>query len=381
MDIIIHELLGTVLDIIYDGIIICDYNFNILYLNKYATELLNKLNDSNNVIDLNNLIILFPQLKSLILDVEKIIFKNRKIEISISSQNNDMNLEFTFNTLNHSNIFYHVVIIHQIQIKKDDTNINKHLIAYLSHELRNPLQSITLATHLLSSGFNKTYTETIIKSSHDMKKIINDILDLSRIDSDEFVIDMDICNIEQLIDDIIEENICDAELKNLDISKLICDGTPKSLYTDITRISQILNNLITNAIKYSDKGNITIKVSRTIENKAVIFSVIDEGIGIRQEETCNLFKTYKQTSNNNTYKVNSNGLGLCVSQKIANLLGGYITVKSEHKKGSIFSLYHPINLELSGIKNCSEIFSGTLERNILLVDDNILNLSLLHTML
>ena len=253
MDIIIHELLGTVLDIIYDGIIICDYNFNILYLNKYATELLNKLNDSNNVIDLNNLIILFPQLKSLILDVEKIIFKNRKIEISISSQNNDMNLEFTFNTLYHSNIFYHVVIIHQIQIKKDDTNINKHLIAYLSHELRNPLQSITLATHLLSSGFNKTYTETIIKSSHDMKKIINDILDLSRIDSDEFVIDMDICNIEQLIDDIIEENICDAELKNLDISKLICDGTPKSLYTDITRISQILNNLITNAIKYSDK--------------------------------------------------------------------------------------------------------------------------------
>jgi len=364
---IIHDLFGTVLDVINEGIILADSKFNIIFSNNYSTELF---------LEGSGLIELFPQLKPLILDLDQVIFKNRKLEVSINAKN----FELTLNTLDYSNNFYHLVIIHQLQHKKDDTNINKHLIAYLSHELRNPLQSITLATHLLKTNPTKTnYIDTIVKSSYDMKRIINDILDLSKIDSNEFVIDMDICNINQLLDDIIEENIHEAELKNLTISKCISENSPKSLYTDITRISQILNNLITNAIKYSDKGNITIKVD--YEENGVIFSVHDEGIGIRQEEMCNLFKTYKQTSNNNTYKVSSNGLGLCVSQKIANLLGGYITVKSEHKTGSIFSLFHPVNLRLSGLRNCSEILSGFLEGCVLLVDDNILNLSLLHTIL
>lgn len=401
---IIHILLDDILNYIHDGILVTDIDFNIIYKNMYTEKLFMDLyeqliSDKINI----NLIELIPQLK-IIIDNTK-IFKNRKIEINISSNRNaEKILEFTFNTLNTNDKLYHLIMIHTIVQKKDDGG-HKHLIAYFSHELRNPLQSITLAIHLLKSGIKLieetneniiptrtlSYIDTINKSCYDMKRIINDILDLSKIEENEFIIDIEICDMNEIIDNIIDENNNEAQLKKITIIKNINQNVPKSLYTDSTRISQILNNLITNAIKYSDKGTIILDVNRIINNKidGICFSVIDEGIGIRQEEICNLFKPYGTTSNSNPTspkvqnlpKIDSTGLGLCVSQKIAKLLGGHITVKSEHKKGSVFSLYHPITLELSDNKYYIDDYLEILEGNILLVDDNQSNLSLFQILL
>jgi len=269
------------------------------------------------------------------------------------------------------------------------------LMAVLSHELRNPLQGITLSNHLLTTHIKNSaddisnihninpkmikYLEIIGKSCVSMKKIINDVLDLSKIEEKEFNVDLDICNVRLLVETAIGNNINEAEEKNLFLYEEVDSDVPINIYTDFTRIIQVLDNLISNAIKYTEVGKIILKIS-VDKCSDIKFSVVDNGIGIRNDEICKIFKTYGQ-SNNNKLNVNSQGLGLCISQKIANLLGGKITVKSEHKKGSTFSFYHPLKLSMSYDKYETEIQIGNISGNILIVDDDMSNLSLLHTLL
>jgi CheY-like chemotaxis protein len=183
----------------------------------------------------------------------------------------------------------------------------------------------------------------------------------------------------------IEDHKNSATLKGLDIILEIKNTVPKTLYTDEFRLNQILINLISNAIKYSTYGIIKLLVDYDDIEFGVKFSVIDSGNGIKKCEINNLFKQYCQTSCSD--KFDSNGLGLYISQNIANLLGGYISVTSEYSKGSVFTLFHPISLENSGIKKEVSILSNkftSLEKLsclILIVDDNESNLNLLRLML
>lgn len=402
--IITYQLLEDILNTVHDGILIINDNYDIVHCNIYSTQLFSDIYPNlfqnitadmkKNISENENLLKMFPQLINLTNDnTSKKIFKNRKIEIVMEDQNIERSLEFVFNTVVCGGHFYHLVTIHNIiktQNTKNKGMNSKCLMAFLSHELRNPLQSITLANHLIKSGLTQktgfevsqkimSYFDISSRSCQDMKKIINDILDLSRIEANEFIIDMEICDTEVLLNEIIEENINDAKLKGLDIKKIIGPNVPSAIFTDITRTSQILNNLVSNAIKYSKIGTVTIKV--TCDDLANIkFSVIDQGTGIKSNEVNKLFQTYGQTENNKT-NMNSQGLGLCVSQKIANLMGGKITIKTEHTKGSTFTFHHPIKLGMSGNKYEVDLAIGEISGNILLVDDNAANLLLLHTLL
>jgi signal transduction histidine kinase len=396
--IITYQLLDYIMNTIYDGILIIDSFFDIFYGNLYANNLFGELYDG--IFDQNNntnLFDIFPQIKDLIYDTNKKAYKNKKIEISIQDNKSERILEFIFNTVICLGNFFHLVTIHVNvnDINKDDSKFNKCIIAYLSHELRNPLQSITLASHLVKTGMKNleektdisfpskltSHVETINKSCNDMKKIINDILDLSRIEANEFAIDLEICYIEELVNDVMNENCQFAKNKNLELKIIIEPNVPKTIYTDPTRSNQILTNLLSNAIKYSEKGNIILNVSHDNIKNTILFSIIDEGLGIKSNEIKNLFKTYGKTSNSPRKNFNSQGLGLCVSQKIANLLGGHITVKSEYNKGSTFSFNHPVKLGTSEDKYEYIKYIGIFDGNILLVDDNDSNLSLLHTLL
>lgn len=394
--IITYRLLDDILNTVHDGILIIDENYDIVHSNYYSTQLFNDISPEFKKIEYEsnkNLLKLFPQLEQLNCEKGiKKIFKNKKGTINIHEHLYEGCLEFTFNTVICGGHFYHLVTIHNMITGSNKKNLNtKYLMAFLSHELRNPLQSITLANHLIKTGIKNpevsqnipskiiSYFDIINKSCQNMKKIINDVLDLSRIESGEFSIDMEMCDIETLIDSIIDDNIYEASLKGLEIEKEILKGTPYSIFTDPVRVTQILGNLISNAIKYSDFGKIKIIISRdNLSN--VKFSVIDQGIGIKHDELSKLFKTYGQTSNSKS-TFNSQGLGLCVSQKIANLMGGKITVKSEFQKGSTFSFYHPVKLGMSGCKYETDLTIGELSGNVLLVDDNQNNLLLLHTLL
>jgi len=406
--IITYQLFDDILNMIYDGILIVDSLFDIYYSNCNVNTLFNEL--YGNIFDTKktiNLFNIFPQMKDLIVNEHKKAYRNKKIELSIQDSKCEKILEFIFNTVICSGKFYHLIMLHVNinNLDNDNVKFNKFIIAYLSHELRNPLQSMTLASHLVKTNIKNleeksdipiptkliSHIDTLNKSCGDMKKIINDILDLSRIEANEFAIDLEICDIEELVNDVVNENNQSAKNKNLNIKITIDDKSPKTIYTDPTRCNQILTNLLSNAIKYSDKGNITLEVTYDEIKSFVLFSIIDEGLGIKTNEIKNLFKTYGKTSNNlNTASnnlssmhnnLNSQGLGLCVSQKIANLLGGNINVKSEYKKGSTFSFNHPIKLGISGDKYGHIKYIGNLDGNILLVDDNESNLLLLHTLL
>lgn len=395
---IAFHLLDDIMNTINESVLITDSYFNIIYTNLSCIKLFPKIQNFN-----TKLFIIFPQMQFLEKAEEK-IFKNRKFDMCICDNEGEKYLEIILNTVENNtkstnkieeHNFFHLFTMRVTQQKKNDIKISgKCLMAFLSHELRNPLQSLTLANHLVKTGLKSfedktdlklppkilSYTETINKSCIDMKIIINDVLDLSRIEANELIIEMNVCNVHDLVCGIIDDNSHMASNKGLKLIKNIDHDVPNTMFTDITRINQILGNLVSNAIKYSQKGNIHVNVTCDKIKNLIIFDVEDEGVGISDDNIQNLFKTYGRTTNNLFLKENSEGLGLCISQKLANLLGGQITVKTKKDKGSVFTLSHPIKLGASG-NNFIISLPEHLSCNILLVDDNYSNLSLLHMLL
>ena len=225
----------------------------------------------------------------------------------------------------------------------------------------------------------------IKSSSEEMKKIINDILDLNKINSNEMNLNIVNIDLRENILDIITEfnqlNQSDNIYKIYKIEYVIDDIVPVYLFTDSLRLKQILMNLLNNAIKYSKKNkqnNIQIKVYYL--DKHIYFEIQDTGIGIKQNEIEKIFEYYGQTSDS-VDRMDSNGLGLFICQKIANLLGGEILIKSTYNEGSQFIFKHP--LRLGQTYNITNIFNPiiNLNKKILIVDDREINGILLKTIL
>lgn len=376
-----NQLTKHMLNYIRDGMIVVNNNFNIVYINQYAINIIDMIHHQNNNYLNISILTLFPQLEVLNDSINTKLFRNRHISAKIEKIIMcPIIIDFIVNSIISNNNIYHIILL-----CNDDTHIEHknqiNLIAYLSHELRNPLQSLSLANYLLQSTLKvhddklSSYTSIIARSCSEMKKIINDILDLSKIEANEFIIEFDVCNIRQLIENIISVFSPSIQDKNLSLSFEINKDVPQTIYTDEVRLSQILSNLISNAIKFS-KSDIKLLVQW---DNGIKFSVIDNGEGIKKEELPNIFKKYCRTSLSD--KINSNGLGLYVSQQIANLLGGYISVVSEHKKGSTFTLFHPIKLESSSGFIYKLKYDKIISAKILIVDDDEANLTLFKLML
>lgn len=421
-----YQLFEHMLNYIRDGTIVITNNFSIVYINQHAINIIDMINNSDNFVSSirrchnymnTDILKIFPQLNILnnknnseISSTNHKLFKNRRISTRIDNNRALMCpfvMEFIVNSVICHNQIYHIIMIYNntdnvAYEHKNQTNF----IAYLSHELRNPLQSINFANYLLQCNLKNflnnintdhftsencsyldikdstkisSYLNTIARSCCEMKKIINDILDLSKIEAREFIIELDVCEIKELVETIIAEFFPSAQEKNMILSLEINDDVPKTIYTDEVRISQILSNLISNAIKFGKSGEIKLSISYDEFDHGIKFSVIDHGEGIKKEEIPNLFKQFCRTSSSD--KFNSNGLGLYVSQQIAHLLGGHICVVSEHKKGSTFTLFHPIKLGSSGTFLDKNKYNKCLSGNILIIDDNESNLTLFKLIL
>jgi len=384
-----YQLFECIANYTRDGTLVTDPNFDIIYNNQCALNIINMMSvDIQQKLINQNIIKIFPQLNILAGNNHK-LFRGRRIIGKIENNKAIMCpfvLEFNVNSIICHNKIYHIIMIHNNTDNVSYEQKNQaNFIAYLSHELRNPLQSINLANHLLqihkgkSEENNSKYLDTISRSCFEMKKIINDILDLSKIEAHEFIIELDTCDIRDLANNIINEFTSLALEKGLLITLNIHDDIPETIYTDEVRLSQILSNLISNAIKYSTSGEIKLDISYDESEHGIKFNVVDQGDGIRKDEISNLFKQFCHTSSSD--KFNSNGLGLWISQKIAHLLGGNISVVSEHKKGSTFTLFHPIKLANSGNFQEKVKFAKDLVGKILIVDDNESNLMLFRLML
>lgn len=399
--IILYKILKDLLNVVDDGLIVLDKCYDIYYYNDKCYDLFKDVVPEVNSENIIGCYIadIIPAFHSVVSSNKKQFFKNKKIPIRKGYYDAVSNL----NSVVTGTEIFHIITIRQKNKKnrtktKKSVKSTKNLIAYMSHELRNPIQAISNGCFVLKAELDNAVREknllddtsecyrdisgvlsNINRNCKDMVVIIDDILDLSKLDTKEFYINLDICNIEELVNMIITDFTHLAEEKNLSLDFNIDVDTPSTLYTDETRIYQILSNLVSNSIKYSDNGTVLLNVSFDKIKHGVTFRVSDEGQGIRSTEISNLFKDYGQTSNSFCNK--STGLGLCVSQKIADALGGQITVETQYRKGSVFTLFHPIKLGSSGIRSDSIKEIKPIKGKILVVDDEVHNASIFKMLL
>jgi CheY-like chemotaxis protein/signal transduction histidine kinase len=221
-------------------------------------------------------------------------------------------------------------------------------LANMSHELRTPLNSTLILAKLL--GENKDgnltpqqvkYAHTITSAGNDLLSLINDVLDLSRIEAGKVEVAPETVSVSRTIEALEKIFQPTAEQKRIRFSVRVEPGVPEQIETDPQRLGQILKNLLSNAFKFTEKGEVTLRVFST-EPGSVCFAVRDTGVGIARHQQDVIFEAFRQADGSIHRKFGGTGLGLSISRDLAALSGGTIAVQSEPGAGSIFTLTVPV---------------------------------------
>ena len=241
---------------------------------------------------------------------------------------------------------------------QDANRIKSEFLANMSHEIRTPINGIKGFISLISqSGLNPTqekYADIVLKSTSDLTNIVNEILDFSKIESGKLQIIDDDFDLHEVIEQTRDTLFITILAKNIDLNLIIYSDTPRYVCGDKLRIKQILLNLIGNAIKFTDQGEVVVKVSvdeQTSTEVTILITVEDSGIGISDEDQARLFTAFSQVETAANRRFTGTGLGLAISKNLVSLMGGEIAVESEPGKGSIFSVRLP--LALANVNNQS----------------------------
>ena len=254
----------------------------------------------------------------------------------------------------------------------------------MSHEIRTPLNAIVNSVELLQkSGLRKgeiDYVEIIRNASNSLSLIINDILDLAKIDSGKLELETSPFRLSKFINTIYSQHKLNTDKRNILFSLNIDNEIPDKLIGDTMRLSQIINNLVNNAIKFTETGgvNINVLLVKRLKNRVAInFEVVDTGIGISKDYLKNIFDPFSQEDISVTRKYGGTGLGLNIANKFIEMMGGKLSVKSKKNVGSKFSFIIPLTLDKKekGVKQKRRIINKDKlkETTILLVDDNLVN--------
>jgi signal transduction histidine kinase/CheY-like chemotaxis protein/HPt (histidine-containing phosphotransfer) domain-containing protein len=344
-----------------------------------ALELASDYNRKHDVMSIHELLsILYDQTH----DIPKAFFHLKQYE----QLKEEIFSQATLNKLKNIKIRQEIELAQkEKEVAEKTANLKQQFMANMSHEIRTPMNAILGMTNLLLSkeryGEELKYLKSIQQSANNLLVIINDILDLSKIEAGKIIIEHTRFSIPQCLGYIQDMLAFKAKEKSINF-EIETDATLSAYFMgDPTRINQVLINLAGNAVKFTEHGHVKIKarIDKIVASTYyVVFEIADTGIGISQEYLDSIFDSFTQAGTDVTRKFGGTGLGLTISKQLVDLMKGQISVESELGKGTIFSVTLPIELAADQTRMDSE--NDTLQNNelpaalkILLVEDNDFN--------
>jgi PAS domain S-box-containing protein len=228
--------------------------------------------------------------------------------------------------------------------------LKSEFLANMSHELRTPLNSILGYTDVLLMGLDgeldeevTTDLEAIHDNSQHLLSLINDILDLAKIEAGRMTFELGDVNVGNLLNEVKKTSA--GLLVNKDVEMIVdADDSLPTIVADYHRVYQVVNNLVSNAAKFTEKGSITLRAAA--DGGEMVLQVIDTGIGISQEDLDAIFEEFTQADTSSTRQHEGTGLGLTITRRLVQMHGGTITVESELGKGSTFSARFPLKANI-----------------------------------
>lgn len=245
------------------------------------------------------------------------------------------------------------------EILQQNTQYKSEFLANMSHELRTPLNGILLLSEFLMDNESGRlgaeeieFSQAIHSSGQDLLVLINDILDLSKVEAGKMNIEIDAVNLTEIPDNILQNFGQLSRKKGLPLNVQLEEGLPGIIYTDGLRLRQILSNLLSNAFKFTAQGAITFKIGIAQaeelkqfgdlkESLYTVFRITDTGIGIPEDKQPLIFEAFQQANGHTERQYGGTGLGLSITKELTSLLGGRISLDSEVGKGSTFNVYLP----------------------------------------
>ena len=250
--------------------------------------------------------------------------------------------------------------------------VKSQFLATMSHEIRTPMNGVLGMLHLLAKTelgtTQRRFVDTATNSGKVLLNVINDILDFSKLEAEMLKLESIPFNLEELLEQSISLFAKGGQEKQVELLCSLDSALPNKVKGDPTRLGQVLNNLISNAIKFTESGEVAL-YAKPLDGNRIRFGVRDTGVGMTKQQQQGLFKAFSQADSSYTRKYGGTGLGLAISQKLVNAMGGEICVTSTSGQGADFSF--DLLLEMENDSVAKPYFSNSLaNQRILIVDDN-----------
>ncbi|MFC3681020.1 ATP-binding protein [Bacterioplanoides pacificum] len=265
------------------------------------------------------------------------------------------------------------------------SQMKSQFLANVSHEIRTPLNGIVGFTGLLErtgvSNLQADYLGTIRKSSQDLLKIINDILDLSKIDADKLILEHSPFDLRDVLEQVLTVLAPQAYDKQLSLYQQIADDVPLQVVGDPLRLKQILTNLVNNAVKFTERGNVKVLISRisqTEQRATLQFEVRDTGIGMTADQIERIFDTFSQADASTSRRFGGTGLGLIISKALVEAMHGGVKVESTPGQGSAFIFHIDIDINRDYVADQQPLLS---QQRVAVLETNDFNRQLLESLL